>query len=101
VYVGCGSHASYITKGKHRFFLYIDRAKGDGIAIGPGTDQVWGEPVSLSYRPWNKRFSGPWGALITSWLGKVLPNTEGPTGPGQKGDKWSRPATWAGIPAGS
>jgi len=98
VYVGCGSHASYITKGKHRFFLYIDRAKGDDIAIGPGTDQAWGKPVSLSYRPWNRRFSGPWGALITSWLGRVLPNTEGPSGPGQKGDKWSRPATWADIP---
>jgi hypothetical protein len=98
VYVGCGSHASYITKGEHRFFLYIDRAKGDQIAIGPGCDQVWGEPVSLSYRPWNRRFSGPWGALITSWLGRVLPNTEGPSGPGQKGDKWSRPAKWAGIP---
>ncbi len=98
VYVGCGSHASYIEMGNHRFFVYIDRAKGDHIAIGPGTDQAWGEPVALSYRPWNRRFSGPWGALVKSWLGKVLPHTEGPTGPGQKGDKWSHPAKWAGIP---
>ena len=98
VYVGCGSHASYINKGKHRFFLYIDRAKGDHIAVGPGADQAWGEPELLSYRPWNRHFSGPWGALVKSWLGKVLPNTEGPTCPGQKGDKWTHPAKWAGIP---
>jgi hypothetical protein len=98
VYVGCGSHASYPTRGNHRFFLYIDRASGDHIAIGPGAGQAWGEPLSLSYRPWNRRFSGPWGALVKSWLGKVLPHTEGPSSPGQKGDKWSHPAKWAGIP---
>lgn len=99
VYVGCGSHASYIKQGNHRFFLYIDRAKGDHLAVGPGAGQAWGEPLSLSYRPWNRRYSGPWGALVKSWLGKVLPHTEGPSAPGQKGDKWSQPAKWAGIPA--
>ncbi len=98
VYVGCGSHASYIEKGKHRFFFYLDRAKGDYIAIGPRSDQSWGEPVSLANKPWNRNFSGPWGALVKSWLGKVLPHTEGPTGPAQKGDKWRRPAKWARIP---
>lgn len=98
VYVGCGSHASYIEKGNHRFFFYIDRAKGDHIAIGPNADQAWGEPVALGHRPWNRRFSGPWGALVKSWLGKVLPHTEGPSSPAQKGDKWSHPAKWAGIP---
>ena len=98
VYVGCGSHASYIEKGPHRFFLYIDRAKGDHLAIGPDAHQAWGEPVALSHKPWNTNFSGPWGALVKSWLGKVLPHTEGPSGPAQKGDKWLHPAQWASIP---
>ena len=98
VYVGCGSHASYLKRGNHRFFMYIDRAKGDHLAIGPGADQSWGEPVLLSAKKWNTHFPGPWGALVKTWLGKVLPDTEGPSAPGQKGDKWSQPAKWADIP---
>jgi hypothetical protein len=27
-----------------------------------------------------------------------LPGTGGPTGPAHKGDKWERPAKWAGLP---
>jgi hypothetical protein len=98
VYVGCGSHASYLEQGKHRFFMYIDRAKGDHLAIGPGADQPWGEPVQLSGKKWNSHFSGPWGALVKTWFGKVLPDTEGPSSPAQKKDKWARPAKWADIP---
>jgi hypothetical protein len=97
VYVGCGSHASYLSKGKHPILWLLDYAEGDDVSIGPGTDQPWGEPVRLTYKPWNVRFSGNWGSLVKSWLGRVLPGTEGPTGPAQKGDKWRRPARWAGI----
>jgi hypothetical protein len=98
VYVGCGSHASYLRRGKHRFFMYIDRAKGDHLAVGPGGDQPWGEPVQISGKKWNSHFSGPWGALVKTWFGKVLPDTEGPSSPAQKKDKWARPAKWANIP---
>jgi hypothetical protein len=98
VYVGCGSHASYLRRGEHRYFVYIDRAKGDHLAIGPGAEQAWGEPVLLTGKKWNSKFPGPWGALLKTWLGRVLPDTEGPSSPAQKGDKWSRPATWAAIP---
>ena len=98
VYVGCGSHAGYLKRGEHRYFMYIDRAKGDHLTIGPGADQSWGEPVQLSGKKWNSSFSGPWGALVKTWFGKVLPDTEGPSSPAQKGDKWSNPAKWAAIP---
>jgi hypothetical protein len=99
VYVGCGSHASYLVKGDHRFFFNTDWARGDHLAIGPQADQTWGEPISLSGKRWNSRYSGAWGALVKSWTGKAFPHTEGPSGPGQKGDKWSHPAKWAGITA--
>jgi hypothetical protein len=97
VYVGCGSHASYFEKGDHRFFFNTDWARGNHLAIGPQADQAWGEPISLSGKRWNTHFSGPWGALVKSWIGKAFPHTEGPSGPGQKGDKWRHPAKWAGI----
>jgi hypothetical protein len=97
VYVGCGSHASYLDKGTRRILWYLDHAQGDDVSIGPGTDQAWGEPVGLSDKPWNLRFSGRWGSLIKSWLGMVFPGTEGPTGPAQKGSKWRHPARWAGL----
>lgn len=97
VYVGCGSHASYLQKGDHRFFLNIDWARGNHLAVGPDGDQAWGEPIALSGKLWNSKFSGAWGALVKSWIGKAFPHTAGPSGPAQKGDKWHHPAKWAGI----
>ncbi len=97
VYVGCGSHASYLQRGDHRFFLHTDWARGDHLALGPEGDQAWGTPISLGNKSWNTLFSGAWGALVKSWIGKAWPNTEGPSGPAQKGDKWHHPAKWAGI----
>jgi hypothetical protein len=97
VYVGCGSHASYLEQGKHRILWRIDYAEGNDVSIGPGTDQPWGRPIRLGNKRWNVRFSGKWGALVKSSLGRVFPGTEGPTGPAQKGDKWRHPARWAGF----
>jgi len=97
VYVGCGSHASYLERSVHRLLWMRDYAQGDDLAIGPGADQPWGAPVQLSDKPWNLRFAGKWGSLVKSWLGLVRPGTEGPTGPAQKGDKWDHPARWAGL----
>ena len=100
VYVGCGSHASYLTKGRHRVAVLRDYAEGNDVSIGPGTDVHWGKPARLTYRPWNTRFTGRWGALVKRWRDFIAPGTEGPTGPAQKGAKWRRPAGWAGIDPG-
>jgi hypothetical protein len=97
VYVGCGSHASYLEKGQHLLLGRIDHAQGNDVAIGPGTGQPWGDPVRLTNKRWNQHFAGRWGALVKSWLGFVIPGTEGPTGPAHKGDKWHHPARWAGL----
>jgi len=97
VYVGCGSHASYLGKGRHRILWRIDYAEGNDVAIGPGTEQPWGKPIRLDNKRWNVRFSGRWGSLVRSWLGMVFHGTEGPTGPAHKGDKWCHPAKWAGL----
>ncbi len=74
--------------------------------MGPGADWEWGDPIRLDDKPWNIKFAGNWGALVVAievvilnWVIKlVLPGTAGPSGPAQKGDKWNRPARWAGIP---
>lgn len=97
VYVGCGSHASYLEKGRHRILWRIDYADGNDVSIGPGTDQPWGRPIRLDNKRWNLVFSGRWGSLVRSWLGMVFHGTQGPTGPAQKGDKWHHPARWAGL----
>jgi hypothetical protein len=97
VYVGCGSHASYLRPDQHRILWRLDYAVGDDVSIGPGTGQPWGPPVRLGDKRWNRHFSGNWGSLVKSWLGVVLPGTGGPTGPAHKGDKWDHPAKWAGL----
>lgn len=97
VYVGCGSHASYLERGEHRILWRTDYAKGNDLSIGPGTKQPWGRPIRLDNKGWNLVFSGRWGALVKSWLGMVFKGTKGPTGPAQKGDKWHHPAKWAGL----
>lgn len=97
VYVGCGSHASYLEKGKHQVLWRIDYAEGNDLSIGPGTERPWGRPIRLDNKRWNVRFSGRWGALVRNWLGMVFHGTEGPTGPAHKGDKWHHPAKWAGL----
>jgi hypothetical protein len=97
VYVGCGSHASYLEADRHSVVGYQDYALGNGLAIGPMGDQPWGRPVYLGRKRWNQRFSGRWGSLVKRWSLIVMPGTLGPTGPGQKGTKWSNPAKWAGL----
>jgi hypothetical protein len=97
VYVGCGSHASYLREDQYRILWRLDYALGNDVSIGPGTGHPWGAPVRLDGKRWNTHFSGNWGSLVKRWLGLVLPGTEGPVGPAQKGDKWSYPARWAGL----
>jgi hypothetical protein len=96
VYVGCGSHASYMTADQLDIAGLVDHHQGDDVSIGPGTGQPWGRPIRLSNKAWNTHFEGKWGALVEGWLGTAL-GTAGPTGPAQKGDKWKRPVRWAGL----
>lgn len=97
VYVGCGSHASYLKAGVHLILAYEDHALGDGLSIGPGSDHTWGRPQRLDRKRWNARFRGQWGSLVKRWSLAVMPGTVGPTGPAQKGEKWANPAAWAGL----
>jgi hypothetical protein len=99
VYVGCGSHASYLHQDRYRILWRLDHAMGDDVSIGPAAGQSWGAPVRLDDKRWNLHFSGKWGSLVKRWLGMVLPGTAGPIGPAQKGDKWYQAAKWAGLTA--
>jgi len=110
VYVGCGSHANYLDKGTYSVppaFL-PDFAEGNFLSIGPphaDVNQGWGEPIALADKAWNMNFAGRWGALLRRKVDlgffamplPTVPSTEGPTGPAQKGAKWSHPARWAGL----
>jgi len=88
VYVGCGSHASYLERRAHKVLGVLDdHAWGNDVAIGPGSGVEWGEPVILD-KPWNLKFEGRWGA----------PFGNPPNGPAQKPGKWDRPAKWAEVP---
>ena len=97
IYVGCGSHASYLRPDTYRVLIYQDYALGDDTSIGPGGDQAWRHPYRLSGKRWNHRFSGRWGSLVKRWSLGVIPGTLGPTGPAHKKTKWSNPARWAGL----
>lgn len=101
VYVGCGSHASYFTKGK-RGKIVKDYANGDSdVTIGPGAAAPWGRPVNLDNAAWVHNFAGGWGALVKKWgSGKAakLLGMWGPTGPAWHWEQWETPVAWAKIP---
>jgi hypothetical protein len=97
VYVGCGSHASYLDRGTHSIVGVNDYAKGNDRSIGVGDGQAWGDPVRLTNKGWNSFFSGNWGALVRRWGEVVMPGTSGPMGPAHQGDKWYHPGKWAGL----
>ncbi|GLY00422.1 MULTISPECIES: hypothetical protein [Actinoplanes] len=77
---------------------YIDYARGDGPAIGPGHEQSW-EPVVIGDdTPWVRGFRGLWGRDTRDRLG----GERGPAGPrydrdGSVRPSWADPVGWAGL----
>jgi hypothetical protein len=77
---------------------YIDYARGDGVAIGPGQERVW-EPVRVDETtPWVVHYRGLWGNDTQDPLG----GERGPAGPryersGLVRASWGDPVGWAGL----
>jgi hypothetical protein len=77
---------------------YIDYARGDGPAIGPGEKSSWTCVLIDDETPWVHDFRGLWGADTKDRLG----GERGPAGPrynrnGTVRDSWADPVGWAGL----
>ncbi|HEX7538337.1 MAG TPA: hypothetical protein VF391_15200 [Dermatophilaceae bacterium] len=77
---------------------YVDYARGDGLAVGPGEDLTWTPVVIGDDTPWVRDFRGLWGHDTRDKLG----GERGPAGPRYERDgtvraSWGDPVGWAGL----
>ena len=78
---------------------FVDYARGDGMAIGPGQDSQWTNPVLLEPPPpWVRFYRGLWGLFASDVLG----GENAPAGPMYNRDGsvrrvWFDPVGWAGL----
>ncbi|MEV6343226.1 hypothetical protein [Actinoplanes sp. NPDC051851] len=77
---------------------YVDYARGDGRAVGPGQGEEWHPVVIGDETPWVRDFRGLWGRDTRDRLG----GERGPAGPryGRDGtvrQPWADPVGWAGL----
>jgi hypothetical protein len=78
---------------------FVDYARGDGQALGPGQGLEWAEPRLLSPTPeWVSGFRGLWGIDARD----PLSGENAPAGPMYQGDgsqrvAWLDPAGWCGL----
>lgn len=76
---------------------YVDYARGDGVAIGPGQARQW-SPLLMDGQDWAETYRGLWG-LDT---GDPLGGERAPAGPkfnreGVVRLSWYNPLAWAGL----
>jgi hypothetical protein len=77
---------------------FVDYARGDGLAIGPGADVPW-TPIAISGEvPWVNNYRGLWGLDTQDRFG----GENAPGGPKYNGDgsvrlSWYDPVGWAGL----
>jgi hypothetical protein len=77
---------------------YVDYARGDGPAFGPGGDRDWNPVVITDTTPWVRDYRGLWGHDTRDRLG----GERGPAGPRYERDgtvrqSWGDPVGWAGL----
>jgi hypothetical protein len=77
---------------------YVDYARGDGEAIGPGGDREWRAVPIEDSTPWVRDYKGLWGHDTRDRLG----GERGPAGPryerdGTVRESWGDPVGWAGL----
>jgi hypothetical protein len=89
-----------IQKGFNFFRVpFVDYARGDGLAIGPGQDKEWADPCLLEPPPkWALHYRGLWGLYTRDPLARE----NAPAGPVYKRDgtmrrSWYDPVGWAGL----
>ena len=79
---------------------FVDYARGDGLAIGPGGDREWGSPRLMQYPTpaWVAGYRGLWGLYARD----PFEGENAPAGPMYNRDKsvrraWYDPVGWAGL----
>jgi hypothetical protein len=77
---------------------FVDYARGDGIAIGPGHDADWSPVLIDDETPWVRDYRGLWGLDTRDRFGGEL----APSGPryerdGSVREAWANPLGWAGL----
>ena len=79
---------------------YVEYARGDGVAIGPGTAHPWRQAVIDDTTPWVRSYTGLWGDDTNDPFG----GERGPAGPRYERNatvrrSWSDPVGWAALDA--
>jgi hypothetical protein len=78
---------------------FVDYARGDGVAIGPGQERCWDRPGLLSPAPdWARYYRGLWGLYARD----LFSGENAPAGPMYNRDgtvrrSWYDPVGWAGL----
>jgi hypothetical protein len=77
---------------------FVDYARGDGIAIGPGHERQWTPVLIDDETPWVRDYRGLWGLDTRDRFG----GERAPSGPRYERDgsvrtSWSNPLGWAGL----
>jgi hypothetical protein len=84
----------------HLYIPFVDYARGDGLAIGPGGDSEWSPPRLMQDHPpaWVAEYRGLWGLYARD----PFQGENAPAGPMYDRDKsirraWYDPVGWAGL----
>ena len=84
----------------HLYIPFVDYARGDGLAIGPGGDSEWSPPRLMQDPPpdWVAEYRGLWGLYARD----PFQGENAPAGPMYNRDKsirraWYDPVGWAGL----
>jgi hypothetical protein len=78
---------------------FVDYARGDGLALGPGQEKEWSEPQLLDPVPdWAANYRGLWGFYARD----PLSGEDAPAGPlynrdGSQRRSWYDPLGWSGL----
>jgi hypothetical protein len=77
---------------------FVDYARGDGVAIGPGQEREWSPVVIDDETPWVRDYRGLWGLDTRDRFG----GERAPSGPRYERDgsvrtSWANPLGWAGL----
>jgi hypothetical protein len=77
---------------------FVDYARGDGIAVGPGHDAQWSPVLIGDDTPWVRNYRGLWGLDTRDRFG----GERAPSGPRYERDgsvraSWANPLGWAGL----
>lgn len=77
---------------------FVDYARGDGVAVGPGSDREWSPILIDEETPWVRDYRGLWGLDTRDRFG----GERAPAGPRYERDgsvrtSWANPLGWAGL----